>query len=497
MYYANRALRGAEERYPPMEKLTFALVTASCKLKPYFQAHTIVVLIEKSLRRAMSSLKAAERMALWAIELSQFDVQYLRRTVIKGQVITDFIVEFTNMESQWPKEPSHWSIHTDGSSNKHAGRIGVVLHSLKGDKIECMVQLDFPTTNKEAEYEALVAGLDLTKAVGATSVIVYYDSQVVTSQVNSDYECKGERMKKFMDQVRKCISKLQARFFQIPREENEQANHVAKAASAKYMPLPGKVLSFFQISPLIDDVGVQEVNSESNWATPIVSYLKDGKLPNGKEAARKLKVQAAQFVLIKDILYKRGFSRPYLRCLSPEEVDYVMREVHKGICGNHSGSRSLVHKLVRAGYYWPTMQKDAQTYVKACDKCQRFSNAIKQPTEELTPITTPWPFAQWGLDIMGPFLVAIRQLKYLVVGIDYFTKWVEAEVLATITEKTVRSFIWKNIICRYGIPRVLVFDNGKQFDNDSFKDFCSQLGIKNHYSSLAHPQANEQVEVMN
>ena len=145
--------------------------------------------------------------------------------------------------------------------------------------------------------------------------------------------------------------------------------------------------------------------------------------------------------MIKDVLYKRGFSYPYLRCLGIEEADYVMREVHEGIYGNHSRLRSLVHKLVRAGYYWPTMQKDAEAYVKTCDKCQRFSNTIKQPTEESTPMTTLWPFAQWGLDIIGPFPTTMRHLKFLVVGIDYFIKWVEAEALATITKKNVWSFV--------------------------------------------------------
>ena len=125
------------------------------------------------------------------------------------------------MEGQGAKEPPRQSIHTDGSSNKHVGRIGVVLRLLEGDKIECMVRLDFPATNNEAEYEALVARLDLAKVAEATSVIVYYDSQVVTSQVNGDYKCKGERMKKYLDQVRKRVNKRQAKFFQIPREENE------------------------------------------------------------------------------------------------------------------------------------------------------------------------------------------------------------------------------------------------------------------------------------
>ena len=104
------------------------------------------------------------------------------------------------------------------------------------------------------------------------------------------------------------------------------------------MIVPGKVLSSVQLSPLIDVINVQGIGSESNWTTPLVSFLKDDTLPDGKEVARKLKVQVARFVLIKDILYKRGFSHPYLRCLSPEEADYVMREVHEGICGNHSRS---------------------------------------------------------------------------------------------------------------------------------------------------------------
>jgi len=87
---------------------------------------------------------------------------------------------------------------------------------------------------------------------------------------------------------------------------------------------------------------------------------------------------------------------------------------------------------------------------------------------------------------MGPFPIAIKQLKFLIVDIDYFTKWVEAEALVIITEKNVQNFVWRNIFCRYGIPKVLVSDNRKQFDNDSFRDFCSQLGIKNYYSSPTH-----------
>ncbi|XP_075675221.1 uncharacterized protein LOC142644520 [Castanea sativa] len=222
-----------------------------------------------------------------------------------------------------------------------------------------MIHLNFSTTNNEAEYEALVARLDIAKAAGATGVVIHCNSLVVTNQVNGDYECKGERIKKYLEQVKKMVDDLHAKIGQIPRGENEQADCLAKAASAEHMITPGKVLSFVQFSPLIDVINVQEIGTRSNWTTLLVSYLKDDTLSNDKEAARKLRVQVARFFLIKDVLYKRGFSRPYLRYLSTEEADYVMREVYEGICGNYSGSWLLVHKLIRAGYYWPTMQKDA------------------------------------------------------------------------------------------------------------------------------------------
>ena len=112
-------------------------------------------------------------------------------------------------------------MHTDGSSNRQVGGAGVVLLSPEGDVVECMVHLDFPTTNNEVEYEALVAGLDLAKVVGAANVVIYYDSQVITNQVNGDYECKGERMKRYLDQVKRRVDDLKDKIIQIPKGENE------------------------------------------------------------------------------------------------------------------------------------------------------------------------------------------------------------------------------------------------------------------------------------
>ena len=106
----------------------------------------------------------------------------------------------------------------------------MVFHTPEGDKIECMIRMDFPMTNNEAEYETLVIWLDLTKVAGAENMVVYCDSQVVTSQINGNYECKNDRMKKYLEEVKGWIGGLQIKFVQILREENECADHLAKAA---------------------------------------------------------------------------------------------------------------------------------------------------------------------------------------------------------------------------------------------------------------------------
>ena len=135
---------------------------------------------------------------------------------------------------------------------------------------------------------------------------------------------------------------------------------------------------------------------------PIITYIKSGNLPSDPTEARKVRIRSSKFTILNDELYKRGFSQPYLKCLYPEDAEYVPREIHEGVCGNHFGPHSLVGQVVRAGYFWLTMQKDATQVVQKCDKCQRFGNVQHVLAEHLMSITSLWPFSTWRIDIMAP-----------------------------------------------------------------------------------------------
>ena len=190
---------------------------------------------------------------------------------------------------------------------------------------------------------------------------------------------------------------------------------------------------------------------------PISLYLERDILPEEKFEAEKVRRKAPPFWLSKDRkLYKRSFSGPYLLCVHPETSESLLEDLHEGVCRSHTGGRSLSHRAITQGYWWLGMQKETQEYVKKCDQCQRFVPNIYQPLGVLNPLSNPWPFAQWGLDIVGPFPKAKGNKKYLLVCTDYFTKWVEAEPLANIRDVNVKRIIWKNIITQFGVPYALI-----------------------------------------
>jgi hypothetical protein len=175
----------------------------------------------------------------------------------------------------------------------------------------------------------------------------------------------------------------------------------------------------------------------------------------------------------------------------------IIQEIHAGLCGAHIGSRPLLGKVFRQRFYWPKAASDAADLVQKCENCQRCARDQKQASSLTQLIQSTWPLQRWGLDLLGSLPPAHGNLKYVVVAVEYFSKWIEAKPLATITSATVLNFFWHNIVCRFSVPKAITVDNGTQFDSETFKTFCDQIGTKIHFASVRHPESNGLVEKAN
>ncbi|XP_070031568.1 uncharacterized protein [Nicotiana tomentosiformis] len=213
-------------------------------------------------------------------------------------------------------------------------------------------------------------------------------------------------MRRYLDKLQVTLHRFKEWILQhVPREQNSEADVLANLGSSIEEDKidSGTVV---QLSRSIIEGGNAEINSISltwDWRNMYIKYLKNGKLPSNPKELRVLRTKAARFTLIEDgTLDRRMFDGPQAICLGPGDTDYVLREVHEGTCGNHSGPEPLIRKIIRAGNYWDSMEKDTKEFIRKCDKCQRFAPMIHQPGERLHSLISPWPFMKWGMDIVGP-----------------------------------------------------------------------------------------------
>ena len=187
-----------------------------------------------------------------------------------------------------------------------------------------------------------------------------------------------------------------------------------------------------------------------------------------------------------------------LRCVDAHEAKRIMKEIHERICGTHANGHMMAKQVMRAGYYWLTLESDCIHFAQKCHKCQIYADKIHAPPTELHVMTTPWPFSMWGMDVIGPITPkASNGHRFIFVVIDYFTKWVEAASYASVTRSVVCKFIKKEIICRYGLPERIISDNASNLNNTMMSEVCAQFKIKHHNSAPYRPKMNGAVEVTN
>ncbi|XP_050222518.1 uncharacterized protein LOC126672608 [Mercurialis annua] len=346
-----------------------------------------------------------------------------------------------------------WNLFVDAASSDQGAGAGIVLLGPHKIAIEYAVHLSFKATNNVAEYEALLTGLEIAIEVKAEKLKIHSDSQLVTSQVLGQFQTKDQNMAKYMAKAKEQLKKIeknggQWEIIPIPREENTRADAIAKAAAVKSQLYVSLQMKEDRMTPTVEEQQLLPVAVLDPWMQPIVAYLADGVLPEGRTEVAKLVRISSVYSLIDGALYRTSVTHPWSKCISLEEGSYVLREIHEGECGAHEGVVTLYRKSMLQGFYWPTMKRDAEEMVKKCDKCQRFGSLIRTSAAHQSTIGSPWPFMIWGVDILGPFVPARGQVKFIVVTVDHFTKWIEVQPMSTITSRKIQKWLSNEVMSR-------------------------------------------------
>ncbi|XP_077224177.1 uncharacterized protein LOC143857604 [Tasmannia lanceolata] len=521
VYYLSKKMLEYEQKYTSLEKTCLALVWATQRLRHYLLSQRVILLSRMDpLKYLFEKPALTGRTARWLLLLSEFDITYVTQKSIKGRAVAEQLAEipiketgilrtdFPDEQIMTMEEESYeprWTLYFDGASNQKGQGVGALLISPRNEHIPLAVKLQFECTNNMAEYEACIVGLEAALALGIDELDAYGDSMLIICQTKGKWKTREDRLIPYHEYLDVLVDQFKnITFTFLPRTKNRFADALATLASMIDIP-DGKKMRPITIQeqwvPAHCDVIEIAARCPDGqpWFTDIKNFISGQGHPaeaSSKER-RTLQKLASNFVICGNELYRRSFDGIQLLCITEDQAAKILEETHEGVCGPHMNGKMLARKILRLGYYWPTMESDCFAFVKKCYKCQVHANLIHVPPSELHSLTSPWPFSMWGIDIIGKISPkSSNGHEYILVAIDYFTKWVEASSYASLSSASVAKFIRTNIICRYEVPHELISDNGSHFKKEVIT-LCQEFKIKHHKSSPYRPQTNGAVEAAN
>uniref|UniRef100_A0A2N9FJ14 Uncharacterized protein n=1 Tax=Fagus sylvatica TaxID=28930 RepID=A0A2N9FJ14_FAGSY len=345
---------------------------------------------------------------------------------IKGQAIADYLADYPSeqlelMDSEFPDEDvmiveednqGRWKLYFDGAANAVGSGIGAVLVSPKGQQTPIAVKLGFDCTNNMTEYEACIVGLQAALEFGAYELEVFGDSLLIVSQTNGEWQARDPKLIPYQRYISRLIPKFKyVTFTYTPRAHNHFADALATLASLIKLvegddvrPLRIETRDIPAYCVCIEEcMNVEAEIDDKPWYYDIKRFIQDREYPsrateNEKKYIRRM---AFQFFLSGEILYKRTHDATLLRCVDAEEANRLIQEMHAGLMGAHANGPFLARKIMRAGYYWLTMERDCIRHVQTCHKCQMYQNSKNAPPQYLHTMASPWPFSAWGMDVIG------------------------------------------------------------------------------------------------
>lgn len=520
VYYLSKKFNQCESNYSMIERTCCSLAWAARRLRHYM-LYYVTWLISRMdpIKYIFESPHVSGRVSKWQVVLAEYDIKYMTRKSVKGSAIADHLAanpidEYQPLDFSFPDEdvctteleentPTRWRMYFDGAVNMYGRGIGAVLLSPDGKQFPTAIKLDFDCTNNMAEYEACICGLQAAISLELKDLDVYGDSALIIYQTRGEWQTKDEKLipyQKYLSQL--CEHFEEITFSHLPRDKNLFADALATLAAMVKLEY-GVCLQPLRVEYRDTHSYCLNIDEESDglpWFHDIKEYIAKREYPNGasENDKRTLRRLAMNFFVSGGVLYKRGFDWTFLRCVDAREGNKILAEVHEGICGTHANGHTMTRQIQRAGYFWMTMEKDCIDYVRKCHKCQIYADRINAPPVPLHTLVTPWPFSMWGIDVIGPINPkASNGHRFILVAIDYFTKWIEATSYRSITQKVFAKFMRTNIICRYGVPERIITDNGKNLNGGEIHKLCEEFKIKHHNSTPYRPQMNGAVEAAN
>ncbi|MCO5553238.1 hypothetical protein L7F22_006759 [Adiantum nelumboides] len=395
--------------------------------------------------------------------------------------------------SKYPMLSNAYTLFFDGAFRRATGKAGggLVLVNPEGEVVmKEQVTLDGSTSNNEAKYDILISGLKICLAQKIRRLMVKGDALLTVKQILGIWACKNERLKTKVTSIRKLFNQFEeVQLYHIPRKENEDADLLAQQAVSNQDKAHMVIAAIALKNPQY--AGMKSL-------TPVVNYILKGEFPKEFIAGqrRKLIKQASTFLWLEGALYQKGKDLVCRRVPSTNEIPKILKGLHEEACGGHFSHELTLKKVLLAGYVWPSMHADVQHWCRSCHNCQVNGNKRLLYGPRQAVIAND-PFEKWGIDAMGPLPRTANGKLYILVAINYMTRWVEAQSVAKVNEKTVSKFVYTHICCRFGTPLEIVSDNGPRFRRGLLTEVCEELKISHRHSTPYYPQSNGLMEKAN
>ncbi|MCO5559388.1 hypothetical protein L7F22_012987 [Adiantum nelumboides] len=479
IYFVSRVMTPLEKDYTVIEQMVMALMLAVGRFRSYLLPKKFVILtMEDTFPLVLQHMDVSARISKWLVRLQEFEytvqVESSTRASLAGMLTHRCYERKVKVKAPGPepvevqaKLSGAHSLYFDGAYKRKVDKasVGISIQDEDGKKVFGKgLLMENTLSNNEAEYVALALGLEWCVSMGIKQLNVFGDALLLIKQVHGTWACRNQSLVPRLRRVKELMKKFEAiQLYHVPRRKNQEADALASAQLQEVIMGGIKLQNpLFQGSDCMHD---------------IVNFLETGECPQDMSKGQRqwLVRKATKYRLINEHLYCKGKDLVLRRVPHSKDIKQVLTSCHEGVCDGHFAHDITSRKILQAGYVWPSLHGDVQHWCKTCKKCQ-LAGDRHLTYEPQTPILSYGPFEKWGIDAICPLPRSNSGKLYIIMGVDYMTRWTEATTSARISAKEVAKFVYESIYCKFGVPLEILSDRGPGYAYTIAIPSFTQLG---------------------